>query len=726
MKISDLLLFVLTTSVLISILFVAYFIISTDYSDDSFSTLEFSNPDLLPSSAQTDSTKSFEYSVDSYEHKLNNYTVQSSLELYRLYDATEGIYDCLADFRRKIYLHYTNESPVRYIWNNNTNNIVKDLVIEPNYAELINWSHYKASASAYNEFGEGQFLLYFENNNTLFYTLLIDGTTNNTYLNQTYIGTLSDAEDVGIFIEYKREQLFISVNDELFYSFPFVESEGQFGFESRNAYYKFGLTVYRDEPIEIPVLGNVMNYEISLNYYYNLLRSARNDLSKSYNFVRQYNSREDTTVIPRNCNSFPCTYTFTSGQSLVLENQTNVSDYIVNLPWNNLTLPFWHISQETVEIPWYYFNISGTHPALSTDASISLIFDEDLALTLTNKSITIFYQEENNIHIQQVPYDNTTFRIYVKNTTIEIESSAGPVSINIPFQLYNKTLQLYTINSISTISELVLEKYSCESYSFCKITILPSATRRFTNEVIENLGEATTVNSISSFRKSISSIQEEQIDVPEQVINSIPDTINSFNGAQALIKNSSNFSFSFRTEYLDGKGLISLLFRDLNDSVVFNVTHDFFQGKMFVNGRSTQLISNPLGWRRISLSYKDGNMTAYFNGTQIRSFKHPGPLDGYFSIESYDTHNELSDLYLQRDEFSRNLPLLEDPCRLRLVYSEVLRNEDFSLEPQDSKIFTDSFTLDRFFDYGKVNVDLYGSSQMNNTPLHIHYWLVRE
>ena len=47
------------------------------------------------------------------------------------------------------------------------------------------------------------------------------------------------------------------------------------------------------------------------------------------------------------------------------------------------------------------------------------------------------------------------------------------------------------------------------------------------------------------------------------------------------------------------------------------------------------------------------------------------------------------------------------------------------MKPGVDYTFTDNFTIDREFDYGKISVELEGSSG-TEVPSEIHAWLVRE
>lgn len=715
---------VISLALLVSI----FMVVTLSHTKASFSSAAFLNPDNLPNLVKTNSEQSVSYEISSFEDDDTEYVVQSNVELYRLYDTSEGLHRCLSPYRKKYFVAWTNSTELQYV-QTPKENIVQDLHITQDIDPLV-WSEVNLYFSLGKLFGQGEFVIYYGKiNASPDYVIRIDTRDGNIYLNETYMNKInvSKENDNGR-ISYKDGYLNFVYEDELLFREAIDSDSGQFGFESRNGLFLLNkMIVSQYFPIEIPDRGNVINYQFSDEFFYNELSRIRNNIAKSYNFIRQYTTRDEITYVPRVCNDFDCTYTQSTDQALLLENRTNITPYILDLPWNNITLPFWHVARDDIEIPWTALNITGDRPILPRDASISLFFDEHLVFTITNKSISALYTEYNNIRIRQYPLNETTFQIEINNKRVTMQTDHGPVSFDIPFEVYNDTVRLFTINSLSTVSRVDIQRLGCEPLTFCRLTLLPSVPRRFTNqETISNVGERVEyIPRIPLRRTSVQNDSEEELVVSEQFINTIPDVLTSFNGAQAIIKNSSNFSFSLRTKYLDGKGLISLYFKDLNDTVLFNVTHDLANALLYVDGEEITLDATPLTWRRIQIGYLE-NISVSFNGTEFYSGEHWGPADGYFAIETYDSHLEFTNLRLQRDNFARNLPLLEDPCRLRLVYSEVLRNEEFTLEPENSKNFLDTYTLNNFFDYGKVNVDLYGSSNTNDTALHIHHWLVRE
>lgn len=708
-----------TVALILCLVVASYIVITLDRSKEPFSSISFLEPDRLPEVVRVNSQQTFAYEVMSFEREDTSYNLTSTLELYRLYDVTEGLYRCLSPYRKKYYLGWDNETSSRFL-NNSQNGIVQDLVIEQEREEL-DWEEINLYFNLDTTFLQGDFVIYYgPYNATADFIIRINTQENKVYFNEEYVSNINlTKQNNRVRVSYDGSYLIFVVNNEELFRKPTSISPGQFGFESRNALFNINnMLVSQFFPIEIPDRGNVINYDVEDRLLFDQLYRVRNAVSTSYNFIRQFNVVDEAEEVQRSCIDFQCTFTDSTDQSLTVEGVTNVTDYILQFPTDGVTLPFWHIAQEEVRVPWYYFNITGDRPLLSDDASISLMFDEKLALVITNKSISLLYVEKNNMKIKQHPYNQTFFYLKFEGELVTINTTQGLISYELPFDVYDKFLRLYTINSAQTVSQVTLEKLGCEPYTFCRINILPSVPRRIQSEFEPEFGE----------RREVVQQQVVENDYKSRdtaLLETIPSTVTSFNGAAATVTNSSNFSFTLETQYLDGEGILDIIFYDMNDTEVYRVEHNVQTGSIRFGENITETYANPLSWRRITLEYKE-NLSLYFNNTYIGSLEGKGPLSGYFAIETVSSHLEIRKIRQRVDDRSRNLPLLDDPCRLRLVYSEVLREESFTLIPKGSKRLLDSYRLENFFDYGKVTVKLDGSSNTNNTPLSIHYWLVRE
>src|SRR3989344_7680796 len=110
---------VLVAAIIISLIFHIFFRQDTEA---SFSEIYFPEPDNLPNGVFLGEKYNFTYLIKNDENKPSTYDYTSKLELFNLYDVTEGTYRCVAEQRKKVALEWEqiNES----ISENQTNNII--------------------------------------------------------------------------------------------------------------------------------------------------------------------------------------------------------------------------------------------------------------------------------------------------------------------------------------------------------------------------------------------------------------------------------------------------------------------------------------------------------------------------------------------------------------------------------------------------------------------------
>ena len=100
---------VLITAIVVSLVFHIFFRQNV-YA--SFSEIYFPNPDGLPNQVSLGQKYNFTFLIKNDEEKPATYEYNSKLELFNLYDVTEGIYKCVAQQRKKVLLtwEYSNET----------------------------------------------------------------------------------------------------------------------------------------------------------------------------------------------------------------------------------------------------------------------------------------------------------------------------------------------------------------------------------------------------------------------------------------------------------------------------------------------------------------------------------------------------------------------------------------------------------------------------------------
>jgi hypothetical protein len=220
----------------------------------------------------------------------------------------------------------------------------------------------------------------------------------------------------------------------------------------------------------------------------------------------------------------------------------------------------------------------------------------------------------------------------------------------------------------------------------------------------------------------------------EQLAEEIPTTNVQFDGVLASITNQTNYSLATRFIYLDGEGIITLGLAT-NNTAIFTATLSLKEKTLTYKTPQTNIQKKinatnlTADWIIFRVTKQKQNLIISVNNTQILTITAPRlrpNSTAYFTYETKNSYFETASIELERDKKRTNIPLLEDPCKLRLIHQETLRNESFTLAPHSNISLSNNYKLEDFFDYGKIAIDLYGSSGTNNTPLHIHYWMVRE
>src|SRR3989344_8814693 len=92
---------VLVSAIVVSLIFHIFF---RRDADEDFSEVFFPFPNKLPNDVNVGENHSYTFTVRNLEGKPSTYDYYSKLELFNLYDATEGIYKCSAKKRKKVSL----------------------------------------------------------------------------------------------------------------------------------------------------------------------------------------------------------------------------------------------------------------------------------------------------------------------------------------------------------------------------------------------------------------------------------------------------------------------------------------------------------------------------------------------------------------------------------------------------------------------------------------------
>jgi len=752
---------------------------------DPFSTVSFSESQTLPNIVRLGSSYDFEYKIESFENETREYNVNTDLQLFRLYDTTEGLYSCLSPYRRKIYVQWENETNLTHVTIGKLNEIVPDMSIQPDENNIIDWRTYHLSFTAGRAFGIGELVIWFGSHDETKYQFSINAFTKKVYFGGEYIGDVNiSRQNDKINIDYDGKNIKFTYNEKVLLDRPLSDgTNGQFGFETRDMFVTLSqMTVYKDENVEVPDRGDVWDYDLDSNMYYTQMENSRQKISRNVYMWRSYiNNAEDEELIrqrtetpgviedllnrtpedtpvtqeitPFECdNPFACNYLRTNNETYFVEGLSLI-DLGLSIPQTNYGRRFWLEPRNGTEaaIPWDYFTLEATYDSLYVRDSIMFLFGDKFAIMFTNKSISTLIVNSSGVVVKQYPFfqqRNTTvngilqdnFTLQAEGKFIHIISGEQDLRIQLNEPLYNISPKILHMNTFSSVRELKIKSSnpSCKKedfYEFCEI-VYNFEGGRVSNTIKPNpeqygkiiLGDNTNIfvgSNNSDLKENNSTYLKENGILSKTIV---------FNGPLTTIVNKTNFSFIARYKYLDGDGKIKItLYNPDGQTIVSMTSMPKDDAVLIIDNtevknkylRYNYFIKDDI-WQEFSIKVYENNISFIHNVTTIASV--PATIrSGFFSIITEDTYAELKDVRLEyfSQNMGRRLPLLDDPCRLRLVQHEHIYNETFTLEPNNLKEIKNNFKLDKFFDYGLINVSLNGSSGTNGTPLNIQFWMVR-
>lgn len=746
--------YILIAGLILGIIAAVILVIISRQPPEPFSAVYFTNPDDLPNLVRIGNTYAFDYAIQSHENETREYDITTKLELFRLYDTTEGLYNCLSPYRHKIYLKWTNETNLTHATIQDELELIPDLRIEPDHSNTINWNSYYFSADLGNAYGEGEFIIFFANENYTKYKISINQKENQSYFNDEAIGKINMSnQNDKIRIEYKNQELEFYYNNKLITRKKIEDAtNGQFGFETRDTFVTLGgAKISRDQEIEVPDREHIWEYQIDTNLYYNLLGLARQNENKEILMVRNFISAETFQPLPGlrtetpaetdeegniipipsgiSCyNEFACKYQSTNENNYQIE-LNNITSLLYSLPRINYGNSFWLTprTQEDKYIIWNNFDVNVNLQSFTGQDSMAVKFDEDFAVLITTNTFSAIIRTDKGIIIQQKPKNlqkyndsnnilNENFTIKIRGSEVELIFGNDSLIVETNKDFNNSSIDLFHHNTFSSITKIEIKDSSEEcndsKYKFCKLTYkFQQPTPRQSEQNPTDFGTIKQEQIITDTEKILSRTLE-------------------FSGVATRIINKTNITFNANFIYLDGDGVIDFVYKDLDGNEKARVSVNMENNAIELNGTRQKTINQVLqkdAWHEITLKLlQDGWINVMHNRTDL-GLMPTGTNTGYFSIEQKNTYAEFRQVSIRDDVTGRttNIPLLDDPCQLRLVYSKTIRQENFTLEPETRKEYKEFFKLNEFFDYGKVSITMNGSSNTNNTALGIHFWMVR-
>lgn len=767
-----------------------------------FSSVSFDNPDDLPNLVQNGETYSFAYTVQSFENETKEYEIDARLEVYRLYDTTEGIYSCLSPYRQKIYLKWTNESNLTHIKTPDTNEIIPDLRINPDISNPITWDTYHFKFKLGRKFGKGDFLIWFESENKTLYQYTINAERGEILFGEEVIAPVVVArQNDQIQIDYNNTHIKFSYNGLEVHEFPIENAtNGQFGFESRDIFIDLNqMIVHKDLPVEVPDKGNIWEYSVANNLFFNLLAESKGKATKIFPMSRNYllspqlntgeeepqleapalinqsdelfdeiignlnNKTEEDSGFIQCKNDFACNYLSTQDKEYYVAGE-NLTSLVTGIPATKYGSRFWLQAREFNDtlIPWDSYKFDASYDSLYFTDSIFFLWGEEFGLLISKGSYATLIADKGGVSIQQYKFtgqqefsvsgeNRDNFTVFVDKNTLNITvgDKNTYVDLNtINSSLLNSSFRMFHLNTFSSVREVRIKnsRDECkfeEFYNFCEIIYrfdrrAPSGNTPDPNQYGHIYDEETSIINplpIPSYNESDKPLPEtpliDEIGIPTKTI--------AFNGPISIIKNKTNVTFGVQSLYLDGDGILDISFHDLQGVPLVTMQGDFFNEtinfRYLKNNTQENISINRIlqneEWNSWQIILYEDNVTFKHNNTLIHTILNYTLDSGFFSISKIRSHFELQNVYTKDNKLNtaRRLPLLEDPCKLRLVHSEKLSFSNFTLSPFTNQTFEEDFSISTFFDYGKISINLNGSSNvnksLNNGLLGIQFWLVR-
>ncbi len=432
----------------------------------------------------------------------------------------------------------------------------------------------------------------------------------------------------------------------------------------------------------------------------------------------------------------------------------SLAAFITNRSDTSTRINFWLKTLDTNDslIPWNNVLINLTFKKPEMNATYNILIGNYSAISLTGSSIQTITQENNssdrlylrifNLNFSDEPVQNLVIKtnnnklnIFVNNRTFSIDNFGG---------VYNESISFYMKNTFNSIDSAIIKKDSEEcskdSYEFCYIDLKPNRYRpRMRETKLEEFAHIVTEKRVIpgiDHETNDSNVKEITQDENPSTPNSIPTNNMIFDGHMAQITNQSNYSLETTLIYLDGDGVINIGLSDSNNSI-FNVEMDFKNKKIYFRSpqeRSAKRMAldyNPkINWSRLSVIIRNNELLEVFINHKIVLEKR---LDREmlvnkgksFTYTTNKTYFEIRNINIVKDGHTISIPLIDDPCRLKSIYKGIIKRENITLYPGESRRFIQKFRINKFFDYGKIRMDV-KPQLFNRSVLHTHFWLERK
>ncbi len=747
----------------------------------SFSELYFPFPDGLPNYIDKGKPYNFSFTVRNLEGKPLTYSYDAKLELFNLYDVSEGLFKCAERQRKKVSF--------KWVEGNISENRLYSLNEKPEnasfaYSEIddygtIDWPNYNVEYIYKNVFSQGSFTtsFYFGNETKYSFTVLEDPSeVHLSYLAGKTI--IQKKKKVQLNPENKVKinasgTLKYYLNGILIFDETIPNmTNGRLGFRSDDTYVLIGqLTAYKDSPLEVTQSRYIRDFDIDNRLVLDKLRSL------------EVESKEDTYLIRKTVN-------FSSACNI---GSCSELKSFLNSPENKVSLNL----GDNIDDPTYLLTLLDIQSRLFPDNSIAQNLS-NAPIYWPNYTFRMNFQTFVKPHSFLISFDNN-FMILFHNSNIffinnlygdaKIDRRASPVEIGVNelslntkednivvyvnrFPMYNikkelsfGDISIHSLNTFAIFDDISLSNKNkgCSLTPNSKDCVrryrLPAerqiasvrqapvvaqaiavpfvlgitpflGAQDITNFTSLNGGEGANQTGLDS--SQLIQQLEYEIEVDPSLINSnIPSEKYTFNGRNARLSNEYNYSFAFNFAILEGSGLIGASFHDNHDTELMKLIlyREKNQAYLFRNSGGSILKDefyanlSEQSMHKLEIIF-DSNTTKYkLDKEQVFEFNGVDMSNGYFSISTYNTYADVTGIEFIDKTIGRTTQFTvnTDPCRLRKIDETQIDKGSLFLDNNENSSISKKFTVNKDFDYGLVSVNLHQASQ---NATEIHFWLV--
>lgn len=608
---------ILVAAIIVSLAF--HFFLGQDV-DAEFSEVYFPEPDSLPNDVLQDELYNYSFTIANHEGVPFTYSYNTTLEIFNLYDVTEGIYKCAAQQRKKVYLKWVNESPA----SENSPFALDDITgfaaasddkeegpeiifSESDDYAYIDWPHYTAEYSYENTLAAGAFTTLFHDNDYVKYSFTIYEDTGEVkfgYMDNGIMkyevkktGELGQSNEIVI---NATDKLDYYINRKLIFSMKIDNfTNGKFSFTANDTYVLLGgFVLYKDSKIQLTRSKNIRDYEIDNSLVFEKLEEIRTSSEDNYYLIRNITNavvpcREQECISISSFLNAPNTSLFKTvygplneteiiglsqsrGQSSIRSFQYVQNSSAPELFWPNYTLK---VHFETfVKFHTILFNFE--------DKLMVMLHENNAFFIELDDNETRIYRRTNYVEIgvNELSLESTDDLVILYLNQVPIFSTKRALNLN--------KVSVYTKNTLIALDDISAARKDkgCRAVSLSKecrrAFKIPAERRsssvnqpRITAEPLilsaglaaapflgaqlfdVNPSDGQYINDTFVNNLSLSRLIDYELDIdPSLINNEIPSERYNFDGRNARIANMANYTFSFNFDLLDGLGFVESSF----------------------------------------------------------------------------------------------------------------------------------------------------------------------